>query len=364
MSESVSVILPTYNGAAFVEQAIRSVISQTVPAHELIIVDDASKDHTVEVVRQVAAHSPICVHIIKLRKNSGGPAHPINIGISRATGDFIAVLDQDDIFLPTRLADQLRGFQDNPSVGLAFCLCADLSNPKQILQLPGNENRLLRNRSCDQDCLRVPRQTLLYELMIQGNFVLGYPGFMFRRHHWVAKGGLDEGYRIVSDHDMLFWLAGRTDALFVPKILYWRRIHNTNLSSRLALGHGEDALLRYRYLKRHPSFLYGSVSPELVKLIEDLIHGLYRFGHPGKALDLILRAAAVSGWDRDKIRLAARLLFPERLRSANQLLNRGDSAGYHGQPLVVLRRQLGVALRRLPFGSSLVELFRNVSAYN
>lgn len=95
---TVSVVIPTYNGARFIRDALESVFAQTQLPDEIIVVDDGSTDDTVEVVKQMTKESPHPVRLIKMTHNSGGPAAPINTGIAAAIGEFIAVLDQDDTF--------------------------------------------------------------------------------------------------------------------------------------------------------------------------------------------------------------------------------------------------------------------------
>src|SRR5262245_23883515 len=100
---SISVVIPTYDGEAFVGAALASAQSQTRLPMEIIVVDDASTDRTVHLVEEMAGRTTLPVRLIRLPQNSGGPAHPMNVGIAEARGDLIAVLDQDDVFLPNRL---------------------------------------------------------------------------------------------------------------------------------------------------------------------------------------------------------------------------------------------------------------------
>src|SRR5436309_2618216 len=100
---SVSVIIPTYNGTAFVRGALESVWAQTMPPLEILVVDDASTDGTPSFVASLIAESPVPLRCLQLAQNSGGPARPMNLGIAQARGEFIAILDQDDIWLPHKL---------------------------------------------------------------------------------------------------------------------------------------------------------------------------------------------------------------------------------------------------------------------
>lgn len=97
----VSVILPVYNGAEFVEEAINSVLAQTMPDFELIVVDDGSTDHTCQIVSRLADRD----HRIKLHSygENHGLSYALNFGTRVATGEWVAVIDADDLFSRERL---------------------------------------------------------------------------------------------------------------------------------------------------------------------------------------------------------------------------------------------------------------------
>lgn len=103
MMDKVSVIIPAHNGEKLIGRAIDSVLSQEGDFDiELIVVDDASKDETVEIAYGYKG-------VIVCHKNKRtGPNNSRNIGIERATGDYIAFLDQDDEWLPGKLQKQIK----------------------------------------------------------------------------------------------------------------------------------------------------------------------------------------------------------------------------------------------------------------
>ncbi len=109
----VSVIIPTYNRAYILPKAIESVLNQTYPNLELIIIDDASTDETEELVKTFLknSHIPILYKKLPFRK---GPSHARNIGISLARGELIAFLDSDDWFLSQKIERQVNFLKENP----------------------------------------------------------------------------------------------------------------------------------------------------------------------------------------------------------------------------------------------------------
>ncbi len=104
----VTVIIPVYNGTDYLHEAIESVLFQTYPNQELVVVDDGSTDQTWTVIRSYGDH------VRGIHKENGGVASALNCGIRKSTGDYIAWLSHDDLFLPDKLERQvefLRQFQ-------------------------------------------------------------------------------------------------------------------------------------------------------------------------------------------------------------------------------------------------------------
>jgi glycosyltransferase involved in cell wall biosynthesis len=109
---SVSVIIPAYKAAHTIGRAVESALAQSVPAAEIVVVDDGSPDDI------AAALAPYGERVTLLRKANGRAASARNMGIERATGDFMAFLDADDYWEPEKLERQLAIFQRHPEVGL------------------------------------------------------------------------------------------------------------------------------------------------------------------------------------------------------------------------------------------------------
>jgi len=101
----ISVVMPNYNGHRFVEQAIDSVLHQTYPNFELLVVDDCSKDDSLSLIQQ-KAQSDNRIKVIALEHNAG-VANARNVGIKEARGEYIALLDNDDLWTEDKLERQL-----------------------------------------------------------------------------------------------------------------------------------------------------------------------------------------------------------------------------------------------------------------
>jgi glycosyltransferase involved in cell wall biosynthesis len=109
----VSVIIPAYNAIAYLKEAVDSVLKQTFTDFEVLIVDDGSSDGTVEWASQIP--DPRVRLISQENQGSSGAR---NTGITAAQGEYIALLDADDIWQPTKLQKQVRYLEENPSIGL------------------------------------------------------------------------------------------------------------------------------------------------------------------------------------------------------------------------------------------------------
>jgi glycosyltransferase involved in cell wall biosynthesis len=112
----VSVVIPAYNSARFVAEAIRSVLAQTLPPYEVLVIDDGSVDGTREVVAEFLSTGVRCIS----QPNSGVSAAR-NRGLDEARGEFIAFLDADDLWRPEMLATHAELLRDNEEVIFSFC---------------------------------------------------------------------------------------------------------------------------------------------------------------------------------------------------------------------------------------------------
>jgi len=143
----VSVIMPAYNVAAYVEEAIRSVMQQTVTDWELLVIDDRSTDNTYEIIRRVAAEDD---RIRAMRNpHNMGVARTRNKGIAQARGRYVAFLDSDDAWLADKLEKQLA-LAGETGAGIVYCSYAIMDaaggKAKEDYLVPASTNfeRLMR----------------------------------------------------------------------------------------------------------------------------------------------------------------------------------------------------------------------------
>lgn len=139
MNELVSIIMPVHNAERYLEEAIRSVMTQTYSHWELIVVDDASTDRSVEIATALSLEDTR----IKVYSNptpTGYPATPRNMAVELAKGRYIAFLDSDDMWLPGKLEHQLPFFSESEKIGVVF------SNYEKIDEDSERDNRVIKAR--------------------------------------------------------------------------------------------------------------------------------------------------------------------------------------------------------------------------
>ena len=120
----MSVVIPSHNYAAFLPQAVSSVLAQRAPGIdvEVIVVDDGSTDNTVEVAQGLGAD------ITFIHQENTGPSGARNAGLRAASGDFVAFLDADDLFAKGLFASHLRVFEAQPELDMVICRCMDIQH--------------------------------------------------------------------------------------------------------------------------------------------------------------------------------------------------------------------------------------------
>jgi len=213
----ISVIIPTYNRVPYLGEAIRSVLAQPAEGMEIIVVDDGSTDTTEAVVRGFDAG------LTYLRvPHRGQPAATRNRGLEAARGDFIALLDSDDLFLAGKLAGQSAALAAHAEAALVY------SNGYFFSDDPTAPiSRVL-------DGLPTPSGDAFADLL-RGNFL--FPAVtLIRRSCLDAVGAFDEALTLrgVEDYDLWLRLAARYPILYLPGDVAAIRRHTDNLSKNPA----------------------------------------------------------------------------------------------------------------------------------
>lgn len=180
----VSVIIPAYNAKDFILETLESVINQTYQQLEILVIDDGSTDSTASIVQAYG-------HGIKLlQKMNGGPAEARNHGLKKATGQFIAFLDADDIWLPEKIESDLDFFAKNSTTDLLCSGCIRFDEK-------GNES--LKSYAHSE-----PTQ-LSYELLWEKNSITTST-VVCKKTCFKEAGYFDESLQIQGGEDYDLWL--------------------------------------------------------------------------------------------------------------------------------------------------------------
>lgn len=189
----VSVIIPTYNRADTILRAVDSVLRQTHSNLEIIIIDDGSTDQTQQVLQ------PYAQQVTIIRQANQGPSAARNRGIEVSRGEIIAFLDSDDVWLPEKLEQQVRLFDEGPA-GMVCCVCnASLRHGKFEL-----------GTSFDRAGLDFGNGFAYWfnpAAVLATRFLLFNQVMAVRRSALLAVGGYKSGLNLLEDHDLAFRLA-------------------------------------------------------------------------------------------------------------------------------------------------------------
>ena len=215
----VSVVMAAKNYARFLPVAVESVLRQTFADWELLVIDDGSSDHTPEAVRPFLADR----RVRYFRSDRLGQPRAKNLGIGLSRGEYVAFLDADDAWLPTKLEKQLGMFRQKPDVGVVY-------SRRSLIDESGAP--LAASRPAATPQAAPPRGGVLNEMFVQ-NFVC-FSSVVVRRSVFAHVGGFEPQWDLAIDYDLWLRVAKHYafDAVDEELVLY--RTGHGNLSKKLA----------------------------------------------------------------------------------------------------------------------------------
>jgi glycosyltransferase involved in cell wall biosynthesis len=213
MEPAVSVIIPTYNYARFLAEAVDSVLCQTFGDLEVIIVDDGSTDNTPDVVRPYLSDE----RIRYIRQENKGLSAARNTGIRAARGEFIALLDADDVWLPSKLEKQVHLIGESDDFGLVYCrgeFIGEKGEPLPGIDLPHKEQPTYRD--------------LMYHSLTIPSCVVT------RKRIFDEVGLFDETLTSIEDANMWIRILRHHKSAYVNEVLVRIRKHMKSLQTDLS----------------------------------------------------------------------------------------------------------------------------------
>jgi glycosyltransferase involved in cell wall biosynthesis len=241
---AVSIIMPTFNRLEFLKPAIASVFAQSFDAWELIIADDGSSEPTRSFLKSLQHDAR--VHVISM-PHTGKPSIVSNVAIRAARGEYVAFLDSDDVWLPTKLETQIASLRRHPERGWSYTKFA-------LIDSAGNRTDPTRTRNW-------PMLTgWVLEKLLKEETVIAQPSVIVSRRLLTQLGAFDEELVMCYDDELWFRLAAHSEIDGVDEPLTLVRRHGQHSGSDiiawqdrrrvfekallLKRGRGLDAMLR------------------------------------------------------------------------------------------------------------------------
>ena len=207
----ISVVMSVLNGELYLREAMDSILAQTFPDFEFIIINDGSKDATSDILRSYADKD---ARIRVYDQENAGLINALNRGCTQARGKYIARMDADDIAAPSRLAQQYKFMEAHPQVGVVGGAVQFVNNKSELVKL--EDQILLDNNELQRELLE--------------RCVFWHPTVLFRTAIFHAVGG----YRRVldaEDYDLWLRIAERADLANLPNVLVKYRLHPAQVSA-------------------------------------------------------------------------------------------------------------------------------------
>lgn len=210
----ISVMMPTYNNAKYIVQAIESIYAQNYDSIEIIVVDDGSTDNTKEIIKQ---YKDIKYFYIEHK----GIPFARNVALKNSKGEYIAFCDSDDYWLPNKINKQMQYFEEHPDCEIVFTKYENFFE---------NENLKTNERAA-------------YEKKVEDVFKQYLPSSIVKKSLFDKYGCFDENFNVSEDTEFLYRIFKKGIKVnnIIPEVLYIRRIHGKNVS----LKYSTDTLKKH-----------------------------------------------------------------------------------------------------------------------
>jgi GT2 family glycosyltransferase len=225
----VSIITPSFNQAAYLEQTITSVLNQDYPNIEYIVVDGGSTDGSVEVIKKYADKLAWWVS-----EKDRGQADAINKGFAHATGEIIAWLNSDDYYLAGAVSAAVKFFEEHPDVVLVYGNMLAVDEHGKTFNTLTYKQLTLEDLLCFQ--------------------IIGQPAVFMRRSAVQSAGGLDPAFHFMLDHHLWIRIAQQGQILHVDQTWAAARYHAEAKNIALAAQFGRDAFRILDFAERDKTF--------------------------------------------------------------------------------------------------------------
>lgn len=203
--KKISIVLPTYNGEQYIEDAIISILGQTYRNWELIVVDDCSTDGTADIIQRYVCQDPR-IQVLHNKSNQKLPAS-LNIGFQKATGDYFTWTSDDNFYDADALEVMLGFLEENRQYGMVYC----------------GMNLMYEDGTIKRSETTKPAQYMCYENPVGACF-------LYRREVAKAIGDYDTDMFLVEDYDYWIRIDKQYKLHYLPECKYTYRVHKASLT--------------------------------------------------------------------------------------------------------------------------------------
>jgi glycosyltransferase involved in cell wall biosynthesis len=307
----VSVVMPVYNTAPYLSEAIESILGQTYAPLEVVIVDDGSADESVEIIRSYQERDS---RIRFVQNQHGGIARARNTGIRTASGELIANMDSDDVSLPERIVTQVRYLQANPDV---------VALGSQTIWVDPDGDPLFRTRHAES------HEDIERELLWARGFAIVHSGAMFRRWAIENVGGYSEDLPMGVDLDLYLKLAEVGRLANLPDYLFVMRRHpssTTMIVDTRRAAELKTAILRRACQRREVDPSTVAVRPmkysaNVSELYADWSQSAFWHGYYRSGIKYLRRLVSSAPWKPQTWYFATRSAFTLSYAAADSVLS-------------------------------------------
>ncbi len=224
----VSIITPSYNQAKYLEQTITSVLSQDYPRIEYILIDGASTDGSVEIIKKYQDKFAYWVS-----EKDKGQAEAINKGFAKATGEIVAWLNSDDVYLAGAVSSAVKIFEENPDVVLVYGNMLAVDEHGKTFNTLKYQQLTLKDLLCFQ--------------------IIGQPAVFMRRSALQKTNGLDLNFHFLLDHHLWIQIAQQGRILHVDQTWAAARYHAEAKNRAQAQEFGREAFRILEWMQQEKS---------------------------------------------------------------------------------------------------------------
>jgi len=238
----VSVIVPTYNCGTWLAECLQSVLKQSQRPDEIIVIDDGSTDNTVEIVQKYLPE------IMFIQQENQGQAAARNNAAAKATGDWLAFLDADDVWLPHKMERQLEYLRQNPRFSMIVSDMFEGADPE-------SKTKSLFSKFADIE------EGKIFGRLLRSSYI--FPSTMLiKKSVFDQYDGFDNSLRFMEDTDLYMKIARDHEIGVIKEQLVFRRRHSTSISKN------DGALLMKANFYPSAEERFGPFTPEERALIQ------------------------------------------------------------------------------------------------